>query len=576
MIFDKLFKKDKDSSKTTESKPVSEMDYYAEGKAQFNAGHYTQAMEYFQAAIAEHPERENAYLKLADSFLAIGKQKEASSTLYQLLARYPESTQAQEMLKKCQPKPTPEPPRKRDDVSFSIDDEFARLNSGTVSNNQPDPVFTVVDPPTTPTTPQPAPPQPRHFSSNDPYDPHLDLADYTMPNIDLLEDAPTVKCSLKNLLQSQEFTNTLAALPVVMGADVKGQPHIIDLTELPHMLISGLTGFGKTTFLNAMLTSLLYKKHPSELKLVIMGDRRLSLTMWDSLDRHYLIALPDNDQPVIIDNTKLAVRTLNSLCIEMDSRFDLLKAAKVRNIKDYNDDFCHRKLNPIHGHRYLPYIVVAIYEFAGYMASGGKEIELPICRLAQLARAVGIHIVIASNRSDADIFTTQMKSNFPARLSFKVARGIESNAILGVSGAQNLKYAGEILFSPPGVAPMHLNGAYISDDDVDKVIRYVSNQRGYPFNYELPEYLDPNEEPRKEFDARHKDEFFNDAARLVVASQFGSTSLLQRKLQLGYNRAGRIIDQLEAAGIVGPSNGSNLRDVLIHDEVKLEELLKRL
>ena len=361
MIFDKLFKKDKDSGKTTETKPVSTVDYYAEGKNQFNAGRYTQAMEFFQAAIAEHPERENAYLKLADTFLAMGKQKEASSTLYKLLARYPDSTQAQEMLKKCQPKPTPEPSRKKDDVSFSIDDEFARLNSGTVSNNQPDPVFTVVDPLT---TPKPAPPQPRHFSSNDPYDPHLDLADYTMPNIDLLEDAPTVKCSLKNLLQSQEFTNTSAALPVVMGADVKGQPYITDLSELPHMLISGLTGFGKTTFLNAMLTSLLYKKHPSDLKLVIMGDKRLSLTLWDNLNRHYLIALPDNDQPVIIDNTKLAVRTLNSLCIEMDSRFDLLKAAKVRNIKDYNDDFCHRKLNPDHGHRYLPYIVVVIYEFA--------------------------------------------------------------------------------------------------------------------------------------------------------------------------------------------------------------------
>lgn len=573
MIFDKLFKKDKDSGKTTETKPVSAVDYYAEGKAQFNAGRYTQAMEFFQAAIAEHPERENAYLKLADTFLAMGKQKEASSTLYKLLARYPDSTQAQEMLKKCQPKPTPEPPRKRDDVSFSIDDEFARLNSGTVSNNQPDPVFTVVDPLT---TPQPVPPQPRHFSSNDPYDPHLDLADYTMPNIDLLEDAPTVKCSLKNLLQSQEFTNTSAALPVVMGADVKGQPYITDLSELPHMLISGLTGFGKTTFLNAMLTSLLYKKHPSDLKLVIMGDKRLSLTLWDNLNCHYLIALPDNDQPVIIDNTKLAVRTLNSLCIEMDSRFDLLKAAKVRNIKDYNDDFCHRKLNPDHGHRYLPYIVVVIYEFAGYMASGGKEVEQPICRLAQLAKAVGIHIVIASNRSDADIFTTQMKSNFPARLSFKVARGIESNAILGVTGAQNLKNAGDLLFSPAGYAPIHLNGVFVSDDDVDKVIRYVSNQRGYPFNFELPEYLDENEEPRKEFDAKHKDVFFNDAARLVVASQFGSTSLLQRKLQLGYNQAGRIIDQLEAAGIVGPSRGSKPRDVLIHDEVALEQLLRRL
>lgn len=575
MIFDKLFKKDKDSGKSIETKPVSTVDYYAEGKAQFNAGHYTQAMEYFQAAIAEHPERENAYLKLAETFLTMGKQKEASSTLYKLLARYPDSTQAQEMLKKCQPKPAPEPPQKKDDVSFSIDDvedfekEAMSLFRPPFSSPKPSPVYP-------PTTPKPAPPQPRHFSSNDPYDPHLDLADYKMPSIDLLEDAPTVKCSLKNLLQSQEFTNTSAALPVALGADVKGQPHIVDLAELPHMLISGLTGFGKTTFLNAMLTSLLYKKHPSELKIVIMGDKRLSLTLWDNLNRHYLIALPDNDQPVVIDNTKMAVRTLNSLCIEMDSRFDLLKAAKVRNIKDYNDDFCHRKLNPIHGHRYLPYIVVAIYEFAGYMASGGKEIELPICRLAQLARAVGIHIVIASNRSDADIFTTQMKSNFPARLSFKVARGIESNAILGVSGAQNLKYAGEMLFSPPGVAPMHLNGAYISDDDVDKVIRYVSNQRGYPFNYELPEYLDPNEEPRKEFDARHKDELFNDAARLVVASQFGSTSLLQRKLQLGYNRAGRIIDQLEAAGIVGPSNGSNFRDVLIKDAVALEDFLRKL
>ena len=562
MIFDKLFKKDKapTTGKPTEQSP--KVDYYAEGKSQFNAGHYPQAMEYFQAAIAEHPERENAYLKLAETFLAMGKQKEASSTLYKLLARYPESTQAQEMLKKCQPKPTPEPPRKRDDVSFSIDDEFARLNSGTVSNNQPDPVFTVVDPPT---TPQPAPPQPRHFSSNDPYDPYLELPNYKIPQVDLLSDSD----EFKQMLLSDEYQKSTAKLPIVMGWGEDGKPDVEDLAKMPHLMIAGMTNYGAPTFLNGLLLSILFKKHPADVKLVLMGDKRLQLSPWPQLDKYFLAVVANRKDTPVIDEKKDALRILKSLSIEMDSRFDLMKAARVRRFDDYNEAFCQRKLDPQFGHRYLQNVVVVIFELNGLW---DREFEDELCHLSHLAHTVGIHVVTLTNQPL--IYTPEIQANIPTRLAFKVSRLAESNAILGESGAQNLKQIGEAIYKSPLEAGKHIKCLSISDDDIENVVGFISKQRGFFDTFELPEYYFDDEEIP--FDWSAKDECFNDAARLVVASQFGSTSLLQRKLQLGYNRAGRIIDQLEAAGIVGPTNGSKARDVLIHDEVKLEELLRRL
>lgn len=555
MIFDKLFKKDKDSGKTTETKPVSAVDYYAEGKAQFNAGHYTQAMEYFQAAIAEHPERENAYLKLAETFLAMGKQKEASSTLYKLLARYPESTQAQEMLKKCQPKPAPEPTQKKDDVYFSIDDEFDADALRLFTPQKPSPV-------NPPKVPQPAPPQPRHFPSNDPY---LELPNYKIPQVDLLSDSD----EFKQMLLSDEYQKSTAKLPIVMGWGEDGKPDVEDLTKMPHLMIAGMTNYGAPTFLNGLLLSILFMKHPADVKLVLMGDKRLQLSAWPQLDKHFLAVVANQKDTPVIDDKKDALRVLKSLGIEMDARFDLMKAAQVRRFDDYNEAFCQRKLDPQFGHRYLQNVVVVIFELNGLW---DREFEDELCHLSHLAHTVGIHIVTLTNQPL--IYTPEIQANIPTRLAFKVSRLAESNAILGESGAQNLKQIGEAIYKSPLEAGKHIKCLSISDDDIENVVGFISKQRGFFDTFELPEYYFDDEEIP--FDWSAKDEFFNDAARLVVASQFGSTSLLQRKLSLGYNRAGRIIDQLEAAGIVGPYNGSKAREVLVHDEVKLEELLRRL
>ena len=381
--------------------------------------------------------------------------------------------------------------------------------------------------------------------------------------------------AMKGLLESPDFQNAKMELPIAFGKDINNKPLVTDLAKMPHLLMAGATGTGKSVGLNAVLASLLYKKHPSELKLVLVDPKKVEFSLYSALDRHYLAKMPDEEEAVITD-VKKVVRTLNSLCIEMDSRYDLLKAAKVRKITEYNEKFCKRMLNPENGHRYLPYIVVVIDEFGDLIMTAGKEVELPIARLAQLARAVGIHLIIATQRPTTNIITGTIKANFPARVAFRVTSGIDSKTILDTGGAQQLIGRGDMLISLAGKDMIRLQCALIDTPEIEKLVKFIGDQRGYPEGFELPEYLDENEEPNKEFDPKSKDEFFNDAARLVVSSQFGSTSLLQRKLQLGYNRAGRIIDQLEAAGIVGPSNGSKPRDVLIHDEVSLEELLKSL
>lgn len=392
--------------------------------------------------------------------------------------------------------------------------------------------------------------------------------------------------AMKTMLESEEFAKAKEKmeLPVAFGKTISNECFVTDLAKMPHLLMAGATGTGKSVGLNAVLASLLYTKHPSELKLVLVDPKKVEFSLYSKIERHYLAVMPDElskepdkREPVITD-VKKVVRTLNSLCIEMDSRYDLLKAAKVRKITEYNEKFCKRMLSPDHGHRYLPYIVVVIDEFGDLIMTVGKEVELPICRLAQLARAVGIHLIIATQRPTTNIITGTIKANFPARVAFRVTSGIDSKTILDTGGAQQLIGRGDMLISLAGKDLVRLQCALIDTPEIEKLVQSIGDQRGYAESegFVLPEYLDENDAPNKEFDAKAKDEFFNDAARLVVASQFGSTSLLQRKLQLGYNRAGRIIDQLEAAGIVGPYNGSKARDVLIKDEVSLEELLRTL
>ena len=382
--------------------------------------------------------------------------------------------------------------------------------------------------------------------------------------------------SMKTMLESNAFRNSgKMALPVALGKTISNEPYVTDLAKMPHLLMAGATGTGKSVGLNAVISSLLYKKHPSELKFVMVDPKKVELSLYSKIERHYLAKLPDSEEAIITD-VKKVVRTLNSLCIEMDQRYDLLKVAQVRKITEYNDKFVHRQLNPENGHRYLPYIVLVIDEFADLIMTAGKEVETPICRLAQLARAVGIHLIIATQRPTTNIITGTIKANFPARIAFKVTSGTDSRTILDTSGAQRLIGRGDMLISLSGADMVRLQCALIETEEIDRLADFIGQQRGYPEGFLLPEYLDENEEPNKEFDPNQKDEFFNDAARLVVASQFGSTSLLQRKLGLGYNRAGRIIDQLEAAGIVGPYNGSKPRDVLVHDDMELEQKLREL
>ena len=383
--------------------------------------------------------------------------------------------------------------------------------------------------------------------------------------------------SMKTMLTSEAFKNSKAELPVAFGKTISNEMFVTDLAKMPHLLMAGATGTGKSVGLNAVIASLLYKKHPAELKFVMVDPKKVELSLYNAIERHYLAKLPDSEEAIITD-VKKVVRTLNSLCIEMDQRYDLLKAAKVRNLQEYNPKFINRQLNPDHGHRYLPYIVLVIDEFADLIMTAGKEVELPICRLAQLARAVGIHLIIATQRPTTNTITGAIKANFPARIAFRVISSIDSRTILDTGGANQLIGRGDMLISLAGKDLVRCQCALIETVEIDRLAHFIGDQRGYAEGegFMLPEYLDENDEPNKEFDAKAKDEFFNDAARLVVASQFGSTSLLQRKLSLGYNRAGRIIDQLEAAGIVGPYNGSKARDVLIKDEVALEELLRNL
>ena len=380
--------------------------------------------------------------------------------------------------------------------------------------------------------------------------------------------------SMRSIIASKKFQESTAELPIALGKTISNETFMVDLAKMPHILVAGATGQGKSVGLNAIITSLLYKKHPSQLKFVLVDPKKVELNLYSSLEKHFLAKMPDEEDAIITDIQKVK-NTLNSVNIEMDSRYDLLKKAHVRNIIEYNTKFIGRRLNPEKGHRYLPYIVVVVDEFADLIMTAGKEVELPIARIAQLARAVGIHMIIATQRPSINIITGVIKANFPTRIAFKVASMIDSRTILDTPGANQLIGKGDMLVSS-GSTMTRVQCAFVDTPEVERICEFIAEQRGYPTAFLLPDYVGDNENGSVDTDLANRDEMFDDAARLIVGNQMGSTSMIQRKFSIGYNRAGRIMDQMEAAGIVGPSEGSKARQVLIQDEYSLEQLLNGL
>lgn len=381
--------------------------------------------------------------------------------------------------------------------------------------------------------------------------------------------------SMRSVVASPKFQNADMDLPVVFGRTISNEVFVADLAKMPHLLMAGATGQGKSVGINAILTSLIYKKHPSELKFVMVDPKKVELSLYSKIERHYLAKLPDTEDAIITDNAKV-INTLNSLCIEMDDRYELLKNAFCKNIKEYNAKFAQRKLNPENGHRYLPYIVLVVDEFADLIMTAGKEVEHPIARLAQLARAIGIHLIVATQRPSVNVITGMIKANFPARVAFRVISGVDSKTILDSPGAEQLVGKGDMLYFN-GNDLTRLQCAFVDTPEVERVAEFIGEQKGYSDAYLLPEYSgEESSSTVGAFDPNEKDALFEEGARIVVSTQQGSTSMLQRQLKLGYNRAGRIMDQLEAAGIVGGFNGAKAREVLISDLNSLERLLDEL
>ncbi|XOV93791.1 MAG: DNA translocase FtsK 4TM domain-containing protein [Bacteroidota bacterium] len=379
---------------------------------------------------------------------------------------------------------------------------------------------------------------------------------------------------IKSVITTEKFMKSDKELPIVLGKTISNEVYVTDLAKMPHLLMAGATGQGKSVGLNMIIASLIYKKHPSQLKFVMVDPKKVELTLFNKIEKHFLAKLPDSEEAIITDTQKV-VHTLNSLCIEMDTRYNLLKEAGCRNLKEYNRKFVSRRLNPQKGHRYLPYIVLIIDELADLMMTAGKEIETPIARLAQLARAIGIHLIVATQRPSVNVITGIIKANFPARLSFRVTSKVDSRTILDAGGADQLIGMGDMLLSM-GSEIIRLQCAFVDTPEVDRVCEFVGDQKGYDSAYLLPEYVGDDDNEVGSVDLADRDSLFDDAAKLIVLHQQGSTSLIQRKLKLGYNRAGRLIDQLEAAGIVGPFEGSKAREVLIKDEYSLEQLLSEI
>ena len=378
--------------------------------------------------------------------------------------------------------------------------------------------------------------------------------------------------SMHSAIASQKFQNSAMQLPIALGKTISNETLVVDLAKMPHLLMAGATGQGKSVGLNAVLTSLLYKKHPAEVKFVLVDPKKVELTLFNKIERHYLAKLPDSEDAIITDNTKV-INTLNSLCIEMDNRYDLLKNAFCRNIAEYNKKFKERKLNPNDGHQFLPYIVLVVDEFADLIMTAGKEVETPIARLAQLARAIGIHLIIATQRPSVNVITGIIKANFPARIAFRVTSKIDSRTILDGSGADQLIGRGDMLYTQ-GNDLIRIQCAFVDTPEVERITEFIGSQKAYPDAYLLPEYVGEEGGTNLDIDIADRDKLFKDAAQIIVTAQQGSASLLQRKLKLGYNRAGRLIDQLEAAGIVGGFEGSKARQVLVPDLMALEQLLE--
>jgi S-DNA-T family DNA segregation ATPase FtsK/SpoIIIE len=389
--------------------------------------------------------------------------------------------------------------------------------------------------------------------------------------IEVPNQNPTM-VSMKSVIASPKFQTAEMELPIALGKTISNETFVVDLAKMPHLLMAGATGQGKSVGLNAVLTSLLYKKHPAEVKFVLVDPKKVELTLFNKIERHYLAKLPDSGDAIITDNTKV-INTLNSLCVEMDNRYSLLKDAMVRNIKEYNEKFRHRKLNPENGHRFLPYIVLVVDEFADLIMTAGKEVETPIARLAQLARAIGIHLIIATQRPSVNVITGIIKANFPARIAFRVTSKIDSRTILDSQGADQLIGRGDMLYTQ-GNDLTRVQCAFVDTPEVERITEFIGSQKAYPDAYLLPEYYGEESGINLDIDISERDSMFREAAEVIVTAQQGSASLLQRKLKLGYNRAGRLIDQLEAAGIVGPFEGSKARNVLIQDLTSLEQFFK--
>ena len=378
--------------------------------------------------------------------------------------------------------------------------------------------------------------------------------------------------SMKSLISSKKFQDAEMELPLALGKTISNETFVVDFSRMPHLLMAGATGQGKSVGINAIITSLLYKKHPSEIKFILVDPKKVELTLFNKIERHYLAKLPASEEPIITDN-KVVIKTLNSLCIEMEQRYDLLKDGLCRNIKEYNIKFKKRKLNPNDGHKFLPYLVLVIDEFADLIMTTGKEVETPIARLAQLARAVGIHLLIATQRPSVNVITGLIKANFPARIAFRVTSKVDSRTILDSGGADQLIGRGDMLYTQ-GNDLIRLQCGFIDTDEIEKITELIGAQKGYSDSYILPEYIEEDNNQSNTINIDERDSLFKDAAEVIVTAQQGSASLIQRKLKLGYNRAGRIIDQLESAGIVGRFEGSKARSVLVKNLVELEQLLK--
>ncbi|MBL6592323.1 MAG: DNA translocase FtsK [Flavobacteriaceae bacterium] len=378
--------------------------------------------------------------------------------------------------------------------------------------------------------------------------------------------------SMKSLISSKKFQEAEMELPLALGKTISNETLVVDLSKMPHLLMAGATGQGKSVGINSIITSLLYKKHPSEIKFILVDPKKVELTLFNKIERHYLAKLPDSDEPIITDN-KIVIKTLNSLCIEMEQRYDLLKNAMCRNIKEYNIKFKKRKLNPNDGHKFLPYLILIVDEFADLIMTTGKEVETPIARLAQLARAVGIHLLIATQRPSVNVITGLIKANFPARIAFRVTSKVDSRTILDLGGADQLIGRGDMLYTQ-GNDLIRLQCGFVDTDEIEKITEIIGSQKGYTNAYILPEFIEEDKIQNNTIDIEDRDPLFREAAEVIVTAQQGSASLIQRKLKLGYNRAGRIIDQLESAGIVGNFEGSKARSVLVKNLVELDQIIK--